>query len=168
MLHYSDRGECHITSPPVVDPNRIDPDTGVVLPPARPPEGDWDWCDLPIIGWFCGGEPDPALPTQPSLPPFEWPSRPDAAPPIPRFGEGYEEAVDECDRDQVYDDEMCSVRYAVMGGPIYQEMEERGETLTASERAMLKAAKNDYRACKTRSSDKWAQCYKDAQDRFRL
>jgi len=46
-------------------------------------------------------------------------------------------------------------------------MEDRGVVLTASERAMLKAANNDYRACKTKSGDKWGQCYKDAQNRFR-
>jgi len=120
-------GECHITAPPVVDPNRIDPDTGIVLPPAKPPEGDWSWCDLPIIGWFCGGEPDPVLPGQPSLPPFQWPTRPDAAEPTPRFGEGYEEALDKCDQDLEFADAVCSARYAVMGGRVIPPQKERDQ-----------------------------------------
>ena len=153
----------------IVTGNR-DPDTGAELPSGPPPsDGDWR-CSVPVIKWFfCGaGNPEPAPEPSPpaQVPPFQWPTRPDAADPLPRDEEGYREEADKCDEQRVRDEQACSLRYLLLGGPVYEERLARGEKLTAAERKMLREAKNDYSSCMTVTGDTWGQCYQEARKKF--
>lgn len=147
------------------DPNRTDPDTGAQLPPSQPDDGNF-WCGVPIVKWFVCGDPGPEAAPQPTLPPFEWPTRPDAAEPLPRDEEGYREEVDRCDADLARDESDCGLRYTLLGGPVYEDMLDQGVKLTPREKKMLKDAKEDYRSCKKVASDTWGQCYEDARKKF--
>lgn len=161
--------QCIITAP---DPNRVDPDSGAQLPPSTGDAG-WSWCDLPVISWFCGGN-TAGLPQEVPedngglyLPPFQWPARPEDGRPYQRYREGYEEELDKCDADRKFDEEKCSIKYTILGGPIYSRKLEETGTLTPAERKMLKDANKEYTSCMRVAGDFWGQCYKNAQDKYR-
>lgn len=155
---------CDIRAPRP-DPNTTDPETGQQIPPSEP---SWSWCDFAPISWFCGGTGEaPQSPPVYLPPPVESPYRPPEAQPITRHGEGYQDALDQCDRDYHTDKQECGLKFVLYGGPIYKQKQEDGERLTPSERKMLREANTEFSSCMKKVDDRWGQCYKDAQNRFR-
>lgn len=149
------------------DPNRSDPDTGAQLPPSQPiDDGNW-WCRLPIVKWvFCGAPAEPvAEPApEPTLPPFEWPTRPDGAEPLPRDNEAYEREREKCDADRARDEQKCSTDFVILGGAMFKRQLEEGGKLTPSEMKQYKKANAAYSSCMTMASDFWGQCISNARD----
>lgn len=164
-------GICHITAP---NPNRVDPETGIILPPfpaiepeSRPaPEPDipFDWCTFFLTSWMCSGEPSAAVPPLEIIP---GPTAPPAVGPIRRINEeGYQNATDQCQKNYSIDMEICSSRYAMLGGPHYDDMVENGVRLTPAERKAHNKARNDFSHCATIAGDDMGQCHKDANKNF--
>lgn len=170
----ADGGTCIITAPKP-DPNRTDPDTGEQLPPSKPHEDDtgWSWCDLPVIKWFCGTEPQspedwtPPEPIEADLPPFVWPPKPDDGRPFRKYRDGYQEELDRCDAELAKDETKCGINWVVLGGPIYKRKLEETGKLTREERKMLEDAKEATRVCRQFASDNWDKCYANARDTYR-
>ena len=90
-------------------------------------------------------------------------SHPDDGRPWLRYREGYEEALDQCDADRAKDEQVCSLKYILLGGPILRDRPK----LTAAEKKQLKEANNEYSACMTKVGDTWGQCYRQARDDYR-
>jgi hypothetical protein len=123
------------------------------------------------LGWFC---PDPANPPGPG--PYEQPTANEVPPPyissIPKrddgrpyakYRDGYLDELERCDSDRATNEQVCNLKYILLGGPILQAK----PTLTPSERKQLKEANNEYSACMTKVGDAWGECYREAQRDYR-
>ncbi len=173
----ADDGQCHFSSTNNVctitghrDPNRVDPDTGQTLPSANP---DQPWyCGLPVINWiFCGGSKPNDPPSTADDGPIWTPQQRPYVLPIGSYRDGYEEALDQCDKDRDVEDELCEAEYAVFGGPMLTRKKREGELIGAimppSELRDLRKANEKRWACLDKSSTKWSKCYDAARNKYR-
>jgi hypothetical protein len=113
---------------------------------------------------MCGGNPAPEHPPLEVIPS---PYIPPAPEPITRYKEGYEEAIQQCQKSYNVDMEICGSRYGMLGGPSYDDMLQNGVRLTPGERKEHKKAKTDFGVCSAQSADDMAKCQSNARDNFR-
>lgn len=126
-----------------VDPYEpTDPNAPIVII-SRPPADETPWyCRL--FGLFCPGESAPVVPTSPPppnpIPPSE-PTAPTSQEPIPRYREGYEEAIKQCEINYNADMDECNAYFGAFGSQTWL-------------------------ACKGRAGENNASCIRNAHDAF--